>query len=149
MNGITRSSSGNSHPGTAVEVEDPASKRAYVRWGLKGTTFPIRMGKKRLEIRLKDLSRGGACGLLEEPLAIGDYFVIEFDGQHQIEAEVCWVRRVMVGVKFGNPLKASYVMHLLDRAAREVPDTDDFYLLAPPRRRTRVRKAVAGNARPA
>lgn len=110
--------SGTSTP-SATEPEDPADKRAYFRWTFKGTAFPCRMGKKKFEIRLKDLSRGGACGLVDEPFAIGDFFFIEL-GEHQVvEAEVCWVRRVMIGVRFGNPLTARFVTRLHERAADE------------------------------
>ena len=112
--------SGTSTPG-ANEPEDPADKRSYYRWAFKGTTFPCRMGKKKFEIRLKDLSRGGACGLVDEPFAIGDFFFIEL-GEHQVvEAEVCWVRRVMIGVRFGNPITARFVTRLHERAAEEKP----------------------------
>jgi hypothetical protein len=110
--------SGTSTP-SATEPEDPADKRSYFRWAFKGTTFPCRMGKKKFEIRLKDLSRGGACGLVDEPFAIGDFFFIEL-GEHQVaEAQVCWVRRVMIGVRFSNPLTARFVTRLHERASEE------------------------------
>ena len=81
-----------------VQAADPADKRVYKRWSFKGTAIPCRIGKKHFEIRLKDLSRGGACGLMEEPVAVGDFVMVEFDERHVVEAQVCWVRRVMVGL---------------------------------------------------
>ncbi|HWI85178.1 MAG TPA: PilZ domain-containing protein, partial [Sphingomonas sp.] len=89
--------SGTSPQGPPIVDGQPVERRAYVRWSFRGTAFPVRLGKKEFEIRLKDLSRGGACGLMEEPLAIGDYVLIEFGERHVIEAQVRWVRRVIVG----------------------------------------------------
>jgi hypothetical protein len=128
--------SGISTPNAAVP-EYPADKRAFVRWGFKGTAFPVRMGKKRFEIRLKDLSRGGACGLMEEPVAVGDYVMIEFDDRHVAEAQVCWVRRVMVGLRFSNTLTATFVTRLHESAAEEAAPDDELYLFTP-----RGRKSV-------
>lgn len=119
---------GTSEPNVATDPNDPASRRAYVRWTFKGTSFPVRMGKKEFEIRLKDLSRGGACGLIDEPLAVGDYFFIAFDDRHVVEAEVRWVRRVMVGVKFSNILSAHFVTRLHERASEASVVAEDPYL---------------------
>jgi hypothetical protein len=122
--------SGTSTP-SANEPEDPADKRAYFRWAFKGTAFPCRMGKKKFEIRLKDLSRGGASGLVDEPFAIGDFFFIEL-GEHQVvEAQVCWVRRVMIGVRFSNPVTARFVTRLHERAAEEAAKQQSDNAFAP------------------
>jgi hypothetical protein len=114
----------------AVRADGPADKRAYVRWTFKGTAIPCRIGKKRFELRLKDLSRGGACGLMEEPVAPGDFVVIEFDDRHQVEAQVCWVRRVLVGLRFGNPLNATFVTRLHERASEEAVVAEEDYPIA-------------------
>ena len=127
--------SGTSTP--SVMTDDPADKRAYVRWVFKSTAFPVRLGKKNFEIRLKDLSRGGVCGLMEEPVAVGDYVLIEFDDRHVAEAQVCWVRRVMVGLKFSRPLNASFVTKLHERAADLLPQEED-----PTRIVQRIRKSA-------
>jgi hypothetical protein len=104
---------------TTIEDGSPADQRAYFRWAFPGTAFPCRMGKKNFEIRLKDLSRGGACGLIDEPFAIGDFFFIQLDEQHVVEAEVRWVRLVMIGVKFGNVLSARFVTRQHEKACEE------------------------------
>ena len=108
-------------PSTSVAHKegDPAEQRAYFRWQFKGTSFPCHMGKKQFEIRLKDLSRGGACGLVDEPFALGDYFFIELDAHTVVEAQVIWVRRVMIGVKFNRVLTATFVTRLHARASEE------------------------------
>ena len=104
---------------SVVQTGDPADNRAYFRWEFKGTSFPCRMGKKEFEIRLKDLSRGGACGMVDEPFAVGDYFFIELDAHTVMEAEVVWTRRVMIGVKFNRILTARFVTRLHEKAAEE------------------------------
>lgn len=103
----------------AIPPADPADLRAYFRWDFKGTAFPCRMGKKEFEIRLKDLSRGGACGLVDEPFAVGDFFFIQLSDSLVVEAEVRWVRRVMIGVKFANVLTARIVTRLHEKASAE------------------------------
>lgn len=104
---------------SVAQEGDPNDLRAYFRWQFKGTAFPCRMGKKKFELRLKDLSRGGACGLIDEPFAIGDYFFMELDPHTVVEAQVVWVRRVMIGVRFNRVLTATFVTKLHERAAEE------------------------------
>jgi len=119
----------------AIQPGDPVDRRAYFRWSFKGTVFPCRQGKKKFEIRLKDLSRGGACGLVDEPFVIGDYFLIELDEHHVVEAQVRWVRLVLVGVQFSRTLSATFVTRLHERASEAAPREEDNYLV-PPRPRT-------------
>lgn len=105
---------------TSVALKgDPADNRAYFRWEFKGTAFPCRMGKKQFEIRLRDLSRGGACGLIDEPFAVGDYFFMQLDANNVAEAQVVWVRGVRIGVKFSRTLTATFVTKLHERASEE------------------------------
>lgn len=104
---------------SVVQTGDPADNRAYFRWEFMGASFPCRMGKKEFQIRLKDLSRGGACGLVDEPFAVGDYFFIELDAHTVVEAQVVWTRRVRIGVKFNRVLTARFVTRLHEKAAEE------------------------------
>jgi hypothetical protein len=114
---------------------DPAELRAYFRWSFKGEPFPCHMGKKEFVLRLKDLSRGGACGLVDEPFAVGDYFFIRLADNVVVEAEVRWVKRVMIGVKFSNLLTARFVVRLHEKAAEEEAKRkrDDLNALLKPR----------------
>lgn len=109
--------SANSSASVAQDQGDPADLRAYFRWQFKGTAFPCRMGKKKFEMRLKDLSRGGACGMVDEPFAVGDYFFMEIDAHNIVEAQVIWIRRVMIGVRFNRLLTATIVTKAHERAA--------------------------------
>ena len=136
MKGISTLLSGKSSAGVAIQPGDHVDRRAYFRWSFKGTAFPCRMGKKRFEIRLKDLSRGGACGLVGEPFGVGDYFFIELDEHHVVEAEVRWVRRVLIGVQFSRTLSATFVTRLHERASEAAMPLDDNYLMALSPRKT-------------
>jgi len=132
MKGIAALLSGKPAASIATGTDDAIDRRAYFRWSFKGTAFPCRMGKKDFEIRLKDLSRGGACGLVDEPFEVGDYFFIALDEHHVVEAEVRWVRLVMIGVKFNRTLSARFVTNLHEQAAHEAAQRqqeDPFALL--------------------
>jgi hypothetical protein len=103
---------------------DAANKRAHFRYAMRSVSFPIRRpDRTNSAIMLKDLSHSGACGLIGEPVQAGDYLMIEFDVRHRVEAQVRWVRRLLVGLEFTNPLTPAYLHqlreHCLDRAAAE------------------------------
>lgn len=105
----------------AAEAESwPEDKRSFKRHAFRTASFKVRTPSGECEMRLKDLSRGGASGLICEPVGIGDHVVLEFDRRHQVEAQVCWVRRLLVGVKFTNELTPQFVERLCGqyRAAR-------------------------------
>lgn len=105
----------------AAEAEPwPSDKRIFIRHAFRTVSLKVRTSSGECEIRLKDLSRGGASGLICEPVGVGDHIVLEFDRKHQVEAEVCWVRRLLVGVKFTNELTPQFVERLCElyRAAR-------------------------------
>jgi hypothetical protein len=108
----------------SAPVVDASNKRAYFRHAMRSVSFPIRRPDRTVAtIMLKDLSCSGACGLVCEPLQAEDFLVIEFDGRHRIEAKVRWVRRLLVGLEFTNPLSDVYLDQLrercLERAAAE------------------------------
>lgn len=91
-------------------------KRLSARYPLRGAAFAVRTSGGYLEIRFKDVSSGGACGLICEPVRVGDFIIVEFDSRHRIEAEVCWVRRFLVGLRFTNPLNENFVERLRAKA---------------------------------
>ncbi|MBO9713176.1 PilZ domain-containing protein [Sphingomonas sp.] len=88
---------------------DGSNARTSRRYSFRSAPFRVRAPGVDSEIRLKDLSRGGACGLMAEPLTVGDYVIVELDARHQAEAEVCWVRRMLVGLRFTQPLTQAFV----------------------------------------
>jgi hypothetical protein len=107
---------GNAATGPA----QPSDTRVFDRHSFRTVSLRVRTPGGECEIRLKDLSRGGASGLICEPVGVGDHIVFDFDSRHQIEAEVCWVRRLLVGVRFTNELTPQFVDRLCElyRAAR-------------------------------
>lgn len=98
-------------PAATAEASD---NRAFVRLSFRSASFKVRMAGSECEIRLKDLSRGGASGLICEPVGVGDHLVVEFDRRHQVDAEVCWVRRLLVGIRFTNELTPQFVERLCE-----------------------------------
>ena len=67
--------------------------------------FMVRVGGVPAAITLRDVSLDGASGLMCEPLAEGTRLTLEFDRLNHIEAEVRWVRRMTIGLKFLVPLQ--------------------------------------------
>ena len=85
--------------------------------------------------------------MMIEPVSVGDFITIEFDEHHQIEGHVRWVRRLIAGMEFNNPLSLRFVMHLHERAHEESQaEPDDGYLMIPPR--TRARRTDSGAPAP-
>jgi hypothetical protein len=96
---------------------DPADQRLSVRHLFRGEPFTLRIGKKEYALRLKDLSCGGACGLLDEPLAVGDYVMLDLHPGTKAEAEVRWVRRTWVGLRFSRLISPALVAALNEKFA--------------------------------
>jgi hypothetical protein len=86
--------------------------RVHPRVPFLGCPFPVRAGRTSCSIRLRDLSCGGASGLCDEPLDVGDNVMVCFSKQLIVEAEVRWVRLMAVGLKFTEPLAPGFVRRL-------------------------------------
>lgn len=109
------------------ETPNNDDRRFDVRYPLAGGEIPWRMGKVESTLRLRDLSSGGASCFIEEPLAIGDMIMVEFDPKHHREAEVRWVRRMSVGLRFNRPLDPRYVRNIrLELAWVPQDEVDEF-----------------------
>ena len=89
-------------------------RRIYVRFAFRGTPFPVHVGETESILRLKDLSCGGASGLTELPLTVGDIVYVDLDKKLRAAAEVLWVRRLSVGIKFVTPLAPMVVRRVHD-----------------------------------
>lgn len=96
------------------ELADAASEanRADPRIPFVGHPFPLRAKGTSCSIRLRDLSCGGASGLCDEPLDVGDLVAVYFAKERVVEAEVRWVRLMNVGLKFMEPLAPGFVRRL-------------------------------------
>lgn len=104
---------------SGVDGVDVQDRRAYVRWALHGAVVRCRIGKHEFEIRLKDLSRGGAGGLVDEPFAVGDHFFMVLRHDRVVDAEVRWSHGASVGVRFTNIVTARFVTSLHAAAAKD------------------------------
>ena len=112
--GSTEQSSSAAPPVTRPESVAPLTTftRIEPRIPFQGYPFQVRMAGKSCSIRLRDLSSGGASGLCDEPLDVGNYVKVCFAEQHIVEAEVRWVHRMIVGLKFTRPLPPGLVRRL-------------------------------------
>ena len=99
---------GTSEPDSA----SPEDSRTDPRIPFLGHPFQIRANGTSCSIRLRDLSCGGASGLCDEPLDVGDFIAVCFARDNIVEAEVRWVRLMNVGIKFTEPLAAGFVRRL-------------------------------------
>lgn len=115
-----------STPETSSDSDD--DRRFEVRYRLAGGPIAWRQGKTEASLRIKDLSSSGASGFIEEPLAIGDMIMIEFDPKHCREAEVRWVRGLSVGLRFNRPLDPRFVRNVQLQMAWAVDDQDEDWL---------------------
>lgn len=111
-------SRGNS-AGAASRAETPepapassADHRADPRVPFLGYPVQIRAAGMSCSIRLRDLSCGGASGLCDEPLDVGALITVCLAKDHVVEATVCWVRLMNVGLRFTQPLSPGFVRRL-------------------------------------
>lgn len=94
---------------SAVSAED---RRTYPRYGFCGSEFAGRVEKDRFLIRLRDLSCRGASCFSENPLRQGDLIYVELARSLCVAAEVRWVRHLVVGLQFLNPLPLDAVRQI-------------------------------------
>jgi len=100
-----------SYPGP----ENFEERRRTPRFPLPGKMFIVRVDGLPATITLKDISCGGASGLMCEPLNEGTRLVIELDSRHAVEAEVRWVSKMAIGLRFLIPLHSAFVATLWRR----------------------------------
>ena len=86
-----------------------ADRRVYARLPFRGSDFPVHLENLRAHVRLKDLSCRGASCFSEMPLDVGETVYLELDKNHCVAAEVLWIRRLLVGLKFVNALDTATV----------------------------------------
>jgi hypothetical protein len=99
--------------GTPEPSSTPAEhNRQDPRIPFLGYPFQIRAHGTCCWIRLRDLSCGGASGLCDEPLDVGSLVTVCFAKEHLVNAEVRWVCRMNVGLKFADPLAPAFVRRL-------------------------------------
>ena len=93
------------YPFTGAEVY------LYLRWRQELDTHP----HERFNLRLKNLSRGGACGLTDAPLQVGDIVFLQFEETLMPAARVAWFRNTTIGLELVQELPAARMERLRTR----------------------------------
>ena len=87
--------------------------REHARLPFQGHCLELLTAKGRAcSIRVRDLSCGGAAGLCDEALNVGEFVTICFADDHTVYAWVRWVRMMNVGLMFAKPLAPGFVRRL-------------------------------------
>ena len=92
--------------------EEPrVERRKEVRRDFLGRKVIVRQYRSLGIMHLRNLSRGGICGITDMPLAIGSIVFVELNRPHFYAAEVVWATNLRIGLALYKPLKPD----MLDR----------------------------------
>lgn len=100
--------------GQAEDRRDDGDRRSEGRLDFSRAKLPIRSRRTQSVFHLKDMSRLGACGISDMPLAIGAVIFVRLAKGRYQAAEVRWVRNAQVGLRFFRPIQSAE----LDRLRR-------------------------------
>jgi len=70
---------------------------------------------QRFNLRLKDVSATGICGLTDAPLEAGDLAFIQFEETLMPAAHVAWFRRTLIAFDLVEPLPEAKIRRLVER----------------------------------
>jgi hypothetical protein len=98
----------------------PAERREEARNEFHGCKVIIRQRKALGIMHLRNLSRTGACGITDMPLAIGSLVFLELKRPHFYAAEVIWANNLRIGLALAKPLRPELLERLDGKAAKEV-----------------------------
>lgn len=71
-------------------------------------------------MHLRNVSRGGICGITDMPLAIGSIVFVELNRPHFYAAEVVWATNLRIGLSLYKPLKPDMLERLhVDHLAKK------------------------------
>ena len=77
-------------------------------------------GDHSIAVRLRDLSRGGACAEAPTAPAVGCAVRLRVE-RLTIEAHIAWTRGLRFGLAFDQPISATSLLVLLGRNRAQVP----------------------------
>jgi hypothetical protein len=89
----------------------PVERRKEGRRDFLGRKVIVRQYRTLGIMHLRNVSRGGICGITDMPLAIGSIVFVELNRPHFYAAEVVWATNLRIGLSLYKPLKPD----LLDR----------------------------------
>ena len=87
-------------------------RRKETRHDFLGRKVILRQFRSLGIMHLRNLSRGGACGITDMPLAIGSLVFVEINRPHFYAAEVVWATNLRVGLALYKPLRAETLARL-------------------------------------
>jgi hypothetical protein len=94
--------------------EQRVDRRREARRDFLGRKILIRQRKANGILHLRNLSRGGACGITDMPLEIGSLVFVEINRPHFYAAEVVWGHGLRIGLALVKPLKPGVLERLHD-----------------------------------
>ena len=89
-----------------------ADRRKEARADFLGRKIIIRQRRALGIMHLRNLSRGGACGITDMPLEVGSLVFVEIRRPHFYAAQVVWASNLRIGLALVRPLKADMVERL-------------------------------------
>lgn len=92
-----------------------AERRKESRHDFLGRKIIIRQRRALGIMHLRNLSRGGVCGITDMPLEVGSLVFVELTRTHFYAAEVVWASNIRLGLALVKPLR----MELLERLQAE------------------------------
>ncbi len=90
-------------------------RRKEGRHDFLGRKIILRQRRTLGIMHLRNLSRGGACGITDMPLEIGSLVFVELNRPHFYAAHVVWASSLRIGLSLARPLRPE----LLDRLQAE------------------------------
>src|SRR5205085_12498735 len=80
-------------------------RRKEARRDFLGRKAILRQYRSLGIIHLRNVSRGGICGITDMPVAIGSIVFVELNRPHFYAAEVVWANNLRIGLALYKPLK--------------------------------------------
>ena len=80
-------------------------RRKEARRDFLGRKVILRQYRSLGIIHLRNVSRGGICGITDMPVAIGSIVFVELNRPHFYAAEVVWANNLRIGLALYKPLK--------------------------------------------
>jgi hypothetical protein len=98
--------------GEEAEDASPVERRKEGRRDFLGRKVILRQYRTLGIIHLRNLSRGGACGITDMPIKVGSLVFIELNRPHFYAAEVVWASSLRIGLSMVKPLKPELLERL-------------------------------------
>ena len=89
-----------------------SERRREGRSDFLGRKIIIRQRRALGIMHLRNLSRGGACGITDMPLEVGSLVFVEIRRPHFYAAEVVWASNLRIGLALVKPLKPDLLERL-------------------------------------